>query len=755
MRSCRHCRLAYIPKNPEDLFCCTGCCFAYRFLNEAGLSRFYELMDGTGFAVGNSPLLSLELFDWIIPRTQPIGSFDTLEVDIQGLHCTACIWLIEQLFQKEPGCVQVRINSSIGRMHLIYQKGFDLRPFLLKLAQIGYQTAPASQATTTSSPFLFRFAICAALSMNSMVLSASFYFGLATDNNPTIYSVFSWTNLILSLICLWVGGSVFFKSAYQALKHGLIHLDLPIALGLFLGFLGSLISFFSEYQQAVYFDTLNIFVTFMLLGRILQNRMIEHNRSLLLRDNSIQNLCVRKITASGVSLVPAQSLNAFDRILVVPGEVLPCQGKLLSSSGHFSLEWIQGESTPHLYQLGDLLPAGAFHIGSKALTFELKEGFQQSQLVPLLANSNPIHSKNQVHSPLFPRLSRFYTLGVILIALAGFLWWIPSGFQQALNITVALLVVTCPCAIGLATPLALDSAIVHLRRYGLYIRNSDFFMRIRKVRHCFFDKTGTLTLGHLSVENPEAISELSPVERNALFQMVVRSNHPKSKALLGYLSESIDPQAQVEEITGVGMRYGEWTLDDSFKKSDRILATFRFAETLKEDVLSELAELRKRKIQIYLLSGDRTHKVSQLAEKLAIPESHIWGNLSPGEKAEKILAIDHQDTLMIGDGINDSPAFDTAYCAGTPAILHPSIPGKADYFYLGTGLGPLGSVLRLADHLHHVIHRNLLYALGYNVLAITLAFSGVLSPVFAAIFMPLSSISIIAITLFSFRQSKG
>lgn len=753
MQVCKHCSLQFHPKSPGELFCCSGCYFAADFLKHSGLTRFYDLRDGQGVAVGNQPYLSSALFDWADKLVRLDGDLSVLQVDVQGLHCAACVWLIEKVFQQESGSVRIWVNSSLGQMRLVFKAGFVVQEFLLKLAKLGYTTAaPGQQRHSESKHLILRFAICGALSMNSMVLSAAFYLGLTTLENPLIYPIFSWTNLLLSTLCLWVGGSVFFKSAAYALKQKIIHLDLPIALGLALGFIGSLISFFSVEQNAVYFDTLNIFVTLMLLGRILQSRIIGHNRSLLLNDNTLKNLTIRHIRNGLIQLSPAENLLERDEFLVVPGEVLPCSARLLDPEATCSLEWIQGESVPHPYKQEETLPAGAFNIGSRAFRCQALEDFGNSKLVKLLASPTENSSKNQVSNQLLPLLSKYYALGVLVIATVGFFLWLPIGFSSALGVCVALLVVTCPCAIGLATPLALDLTIVQLRTSGLYIRNTDFLTRLLKVRKIFFDKTGTLTLGELELANPDVLQKLDFKALDALYQMAARSNHPKSRAMAKHLQRQLDPNAIVFEQAGRGMVYEDWEFSGALRHRETIVAVFEFKEELKSDVTAQLEQLSQMQIDFYLLSGDTNSKVLELGKRLGIPPNQVWGALSPTEKAEKIIELDLRDTLMIGDGINDALAFDAAYCAGTPAVLHPTLPGRADFFFLGSGLGPLAETVVMARHLKSVIKRNIIFAFAYNVLAVSLAFVGVITPVFAAIFMPASSISIIAVTIWSFRR---
>ncbi len=750
MSICRHCSLQFDPRSGLDEFCCSGCAYAYEFLQGSGLDRFYELRGEDGIAVGQMSHLSIERFDWIERTSRLIGGIYRAEIDIQGIHCAACIWLIEQLFGREAGAVQIRVNSSMGQATLAFSREFNIKGFLLTIARLGYMTAPVGQSGKSQMQgLLLRFAVCAALAMNSMVLSAAFYFGLTEGESPLIYSAFSWANLLLSSLCLWVGGSVFIKSAYIALKKRLIHLDLPIALGLVLGFVGSLVSFFSRDQNAVYFDTLNIFVTLMLLGRILQSRIIEHNRQLLLRDNTLGNLTIRKVSAGALSQIPAQELKKDDEILVVPGEVLPVDARLMSGQATLSLEWIQGESEPHVYVEQDLLPAGAFNTSSQAIRLVAGQDFADSNLIRLLSSSD----KNAGAAGLLPTLSKYYSLGVLLLAALAFGVWIPVGFTEALSVTVALLVVTCPCAIGLATPLAMDLAIVRLRRLGVYVRNADFLSRLTQVKKIFFDKTGTLTLGELTLANPAMLEALNVEQRDALFQMASRSNHPKCRAVLGHLQGHLDPNVIVTEMPGQGMQMGEWQFTGELLKNGERVAGFEYEEVLKPDVLRELESLRAKGLEFFLLSGDARGKVLALAKRIGIDSEHTFGGQTPEQKAALIALKDRQDSLMIGDGINDALAFDASFCAGTPAVLHPALPARADFFLMGNGLGPITKIIDVAGYLKKMVRSNISFAFAYNVLAIVLAFAGVITPVFAAIFMPLSSLSIISWTVWAFKRA--
>lgn len=794
---CPHCNNPIPLGAPSTPYCCFGCQAAHTLLRAAGLERFYELRGAERLAAigarAEAQVKAPRL--WLLPLKEQAeagrgaGDIVSLVLDIQGLQCVACVWLLERLFERQPGGVSLSINSGVGRMTLNYRHGSDaVERFLDDAESLGYRAGPPrKQSDAPLDDLLLRFGLCAALAMNSMIFSFSQYFGLS-ESDGWLFRLFSVGSFLLATACLLLGGTVFFRSAISALKSRVLHMDVPIALGIALSYLGSVWSFFFAQGRAAYFDTICVFITLMLLGRLLQRRLASHHRRILLSDDGVDSLLVRSLDASGqLKLLPATGISADQTLLCAPGELVPVRAELLDDSASFSLSWVNGESEPTNFKKGQAVPAGAHNQSRQAVRVRAVEPFSASALCELLISSTAARGDSEeARQPDFWHLlSRFYVLAVLALAALGFLLWLPVGTLRALEVTVAILVVTCPCALGVATPLAYELVQAQLRRRGLFVRQASFFDRALRVRKVLFDKTGTLTMGELTLELPGQLRSLPAETHAALYQMVARSNHPVSRALLSALAAdksvqppSLDLTLEVTEEPGQGLqlrsgdheyRLGlpQFALASAevqpapkasaavvFSRDGQLLARYSFSEDLCPDAIAEVNELKRAGQEVWMLSGDAPNKVELSARRLGLASDHALGGLSPQRKARLVQVIDNgkRDTLMIGDGINDALAFAAAACAGTPAVDRPTLPGRADFYFLGVGLGPISHALALAHRIRAVIHRNLCLAALYNVLVLGLALTGQMTPLRCALAMPLSSILILLATVRSLRD---
>ncbi len=372
---------------------------------------------------------------------------------------------------------------------------------------------------------------------------------------------------LLATVAVAVGGSVFIGSAWRALRRGVLPMDAPIALGIVLAFAGSTWSFFDGERRASYFDTLTIFIALMLVGRRLHERVLERNRRALLADDGAHGLLARRLDADGrVALVPCGELRAGDALLVAPGDLLPVDATLEEDAASFSLDWITGAAAPRTFTRGDTVPAGAFDASMHAARVRLNTDFSDSPLVALLRAPRPRDVDGARATPWWQRLASAYVGGVITVAsLGAFAWWLVTrDLGRTLDVTTAVLVVTCPCALGIATPLAYELVHAGLRRAGLYVRASGFLDRARTVRRVVFDKTGTLTVGVLGLtgvdaagtpDGAEPLAGLDDAACAVLAAMTARSTHPKSVALLACLErraegarDAKDPRPVAEHV---------------------------------------------------------------------------------------------------------------------------------------------------------------------------------------------------------------
>lgn len=770
-RTCLHCGLRMNVTAGVD-FCCVGCEAVYRLLCSEHLDHYYALRGSRGVPV---PETRADRRDskWLEAIEARMHASESeivrATLDVQGVHCVGCVWLMDALFARAKGGRQILVNPSLGRVELLVDWSFDVRAFVTGVERFGYLFGPPiKSAVFPSRDLLWRLGVCAAIAMNSMIFGIAIYAGL--DVGP-LFGLFTALNFALGAASVAVGGSVFFRSAARAVRRGVLHLDLPIAVGIALAFVGSGYSYFAHGSKAAYFDTLDVFIALMLFGRWLQERVLEKNRAWLLASDGARGLLARRIEHGQVRLVPCTELRPDDLLLIAPGDLTAVDARLEREGALFSLDWINGESEPRAYAKGDVVPAGAFAAGREAVMVRASGEFESSSLGELLRE--PDRGTDSARAtPWWHRLARFYVAGVLALAALGFAgWWAATGdASKALSVTTAVLIVTCPCAFGIATPLAYELVQAGLRRQGLFVRRSGFLNRARDVKRIVFDKTGTLTTGALALGNPGALKGLEAEERSALYELVARSSHPKSAAIRAALEGedvSLAADSCVVEHPGLGLEWFDgnrrWRLgqagwaagaaveyrpfDVVFGVDGEPLAGFTTVERLRPDAAAEVTALERDGYEVWLLSGDAEARVDAAGRSCGIAPQRCIGDRNPREKADVLDALDHADTLFVGDGVNDALALDHAHASGTPAVDRPFVPSRADFFFVTPGLAPIRLALRSARALAKVVRVDLAIALAYNALSVSFALAGKMSPLACAVLMPVSSLTTIAATV--------
>ncbi len=785
---CRHCGLELGASRSADLgaFCCAGCKTVHALLGAEGLERYYELRAGSE---APPPQLRADTLAWLDPLLDGAAT-DTngvarIALDVQGVHCAACVWLLQELWSRHDGGVDVRINPALGRAEFAWQPGrLDLRDYVRGAERFGYRFGPQRKGDlATSRALVVRLGICLAAALNVMIFSLCFYLGLAPGDGG-LYAVLGRWSFALASVAVLAGGSIFFVSAWRGIVRGVVHLDLPIALGIALSYAGSTWAWLSIGPEAAYFDTVTIFVALMVLGRWLQERVVQRNRHALLSSDGVEDLYVRRRRGAELQTVSASSIEPGDELWVLPGDLVPVEACVLAAPGRFSLDWITGESRPRAFEPGETVPAGAFQVGDQSVRLAAREGFAASRLHTLLSASGADAARGRRAASDGRGWSRFalvYVALVLSLAAIGLWAWSSSGAQRAIEVALSVLVVTCPCALGLATPLAHELVHSALRRRGIFLREGGFLQRVLKVRHVIFDKTGTLTRGtlRLSARSIATLDALPDDARAVLAEATARSLHPVSRTLNAHLARdgrvTLLDGLEVREVAGRGLevrhdgrtwRLGrrEFALEPAsdVRAGDASgvclavdgawIASFELEEDLKTDAREEVARLREHGCEVHLLSGDRPERVERVARVLGLDASHARGAQSPEDKARYVRALDREDTWMVGDGINDAPAFDAAACAATPAVDRPNLPARADLYYLGDGVGAVRTALTAARDLSRVVRTNLVLAVAYNVGAVGACLAGHVGPLAAAVLMPASSVGLIGLT--TYRLSR-
>ncbi len=757
---CRHCGSA-LPdaRSRASGFCCAGCSYVHRLVHEHGLAGYYRIKDEITSPADTAVFQSRD-YGWLTAaQAQAEATAErvpSLTLGVQGISCAGCVWLIERIFLQQPGARDVNVNAQYGTMRLRWVRGeFSAAAFARKLQAFGYLAGPAGEEVVDGETrgLVKRIGLCAAFAMNVMLFSLPVYFGM--ESTYEWAGLFALLNAAFGTLSLLVGGTYFLGRAVRALRERAMHIDLPIAIGIVGAYAGSLYGWLAGEEHFVYFDFVSTFILLMLVGRWAQVAAVERNRRRLLsRQPQMQRLRL----ADGTTLPPEQVV-AGQTLRVVVGQTLPVESRLESPEATLSLASINGEAEPRIFRQGQRVPAGAVNIGRTEVTFLAQQAWADS----LLARLMETHERAGERHLLLERIVRGYLVGILVIALfSGVGWWLATGDAlRTWAVVTAVLVVSCPCAVALAFPLTDEIATVALRRRGVFVRESDLWTKLARVRKLVFDKTGTLTLETPLLRNPEALDGLDAAARSALLALVRDNPHPVSQCLLEHLlatGAGVDPiEGELRESPGDGVEIGPWSLGRAgwrnlaggdgtvLARAGVELARFHFLDTARPDAKAELATLAQRGFATYILSGDRATKVETLAGELGLPPERARGDLSPQAKADWLDQEGAGDALMLGDGANDSLAFDRALCRGTPVIHRGVLERKADFYYLGRGIGGIRALFEVNAIRRRTQVAVLAFSIAYNLLAVGLAVAGRMNPLVAAALMPINSLLTLAI----------
>jgi Cu2+-exporting ATPase len=707
------------------------------------------------------------------PFVRREAGLNKLELSVTGARCAGCIKSIEGGLAGMPGVSAARMNLSTGKLVVEWRGASALGQSIVgKLAALGfpakaYDPAAVRNTEDAEARFLLRcMAVAGFAAGNVMLFSVSIWAG--GDMDEATRTLFHWLSALIAIPAVAFAGRPFFRSAFAALSRGRTNMDVPITLGVGLALGMSMVETAMGAEHA-YFDASVTLLFFLLIGRYLDHRLRAAARSAANDLLSLQSAVATRIGRDGrVASVAAKDIRAGDRILVAPGERLLADGRLQSPEAELDLSLLTGESEPVRRAMHHELKAGALNLG-KPIVVEATASVAESYVADLARLLEAAEQNRSQYVKIADRAARAYVPIVHSLALTAFLWalWIGLSGHDAVMRAVTLLIITCPCALGLAVPAVQIVAAGRLFREGLLVKSGDALERLALADTAVVDKTGTLTQGRPQLLNRDDIPA-GRLEQAA--QLARASRHPLARALARAAGEGA-VLANVQETPGQGLSAdvaGEtWRLGKAsfvgaderagaasalyFRKGDDAPVVFRYADRLRPDAAEALAGLKALGLEAEMLSGDREGAVAATANEAGLA---AWrAGALPEDKIARVreLKASGRHVLMLGDGLNDAAALAEATVSISPGEGADVTQAAADFVLQGARLQPVVEAVQVARAARARIVENLAFSVLYNACAVPLAFAGLVTPLVAAIAMSGSSL---VVTLNALRLAK-
>jgi len=693
-----------------------------------------------------------------------------IDLAVEGVSCAGCMSKIERGLSALPDVTLARVNLTDRRVALEWKQGtLDPGRFIDRLAELGYKAYPfetegAEAKEAEQSRFLLRcLGVAAFATMNVMMLSIPVWSGNGSDMLPEQRDFFHWLSALIALPAAAYAGQPFFRSAYRALSTGNVNMDVPISIGVTLALGMSVVETLNHAEHA-YFDAAIMLLTFLLVGRVLDQNMRRKTRAVAGNLAALKAETATKFVGPDeVSQVPVAAIHAGDIVLLRPGERCAVDGTVIEGRSEIDQSLITGETLYVPAEQGTPVYAGSLNISGtlRVKVSAAAEGTLLSEISRLLDNALQARSR---YMRLADRASRLYAPVVHATALLTVIGWVLMGasWHDAIVTGVAVLIITCPCALGLAIPTVQTVASGAMFSSGVLLNAGDAIERLAEADRIIFDKTGTLTLPELEVVNAADI----PAEIFALAGRLALSSHHPLAAAVAVSARAKSPLLGATEEPGQGVRarLGDVELRlgrPSFCGAERLAVPganldpeasvvafsrgddkylFSVRQALRPDAEAIMSALKDRGIAVEILSGDREPAVAAAARALGVAE---WrAGVTPAEKIARIEELKRggDKVMMVGDGMNDAPSLAAAHVSMSPISAAHLSQATADLVFLGRPLAPVLAAVDYARKALQLMRQNLWLAVGYNVLAVPLAISGTVTPLIAAAAMSGSSI---------------
>lgn len=821
---CDHCHLEFDEKvliktkigKEEKYFCCKGCEGVYKLLNSEGLEDFYNKLGNNTLEPATQTLEneSLESFD-SAPFFERYVSVkeDLCEISLilERIHCIACVWLNEKILAQTSGIVKVNINYTNNKATILYDpKRIKISEIIQKIRQIGYNAhaydprLQEAYANKEKRDYYIKMVVGIFCVMNIMWIAVAQYAGYFSGISQDMRNILNFAGFALSTPVLFFSGIVFWRGAWSAIRFRMPNMDLLVISGASLAYLYSIYASFKGGET--YFESVAMIITFVLIGKFLEVRGKKSAVDSLDKLNAQMPLSVRVLQtpqnaesskieeaknagdsnlAQDFQEIAIESVRIGDIVQVRPGERVALDGVLLSAEALCDESAMSGEPLPQIKSAGDSIYSGSLALNCP-FNYQVSKVFKDSLMMKIVALvENSLNARPKIQEAA-NRISRYFSLVILSLAFGTFLVWeslLNAPFERSLMVMISVIIIACPCALALATPIASLIGLGEALKHRILFKEARFLETIAKADTLVLDKTGTLTKGQLKVLNAQyfnAQNALDSKDCGILYSMLTQNTHPISKAVLEFIRQTkqmsaqagipLDSMLQINargikaEVQGDTYLGGNLALLQEhnveipsplqntqsvfyFAKNAKILAEFTLQDTLKEDAKETIAALQQKGITCILLSGDNAGACQSVAQVVGITE--YYAAQSPLDKANFIDKL-HQEgriVVMAGDGINDSIALgksDIAIAMGGGIDLAISV---SDVVVLDDSMQGVLESFRLGRRTYRFILQNLGISLVYNALTIPLAMAGFVIPLIAALSMSLSSLLVVGNSL--------